>query len=197
MNARITEDGRQDRGGLLWIACSLLCLAGFITGTVVFSRSFSDSDVTAYIRAQRLQPTVFFEGFICFLRREALFFAAALLLAFFAVGWLILPGVLIYRGLGIGIGACCLTDAYGWFGALYAVSVVAVPSAIALVAYTLVCKDAIMTSFDICRFFTGRDEKRNGFSGLMSVLPLGIAVAVFAAALSAWMRLLFRDIILT
>jgi len=66
----------RQRGLLLWVVPALLCLAGAVTGTVVFARSYTDADVTAFVLSQRGLPIAFGGYFLYGLLGAVPYFAA-------------------------------------------------------------------------------------------------------------------------
>lgn len=180
---------------VLWPCCAALCLLGAVTGTVVFSRTFSDADIAAYIDAQRLLPTTFSEAFLLQLWKEMLVFAVEIVAAGFVLGWCVLPGVLFFRGLGVGVGVCCLCAGCELFGALYALAAIVLPTAIAFVAHTLLCRDSLRISFGIFFALFGKNKFGENIKGILVRIPLCAAVLVFSAALSAVLRINLHTII--
>ena len=189
----IRKSVENEKNGWQLPAWWLIIASGFITGSVIFCRSFTDADVAAYIDSQRLIPDTFAEAFVCTLRTDALFLAVIIGLAFFAPGWLAVPLVLLYRGLGVGIGACCLIDSYGRQGALYTLTVLALPTVISMIAYAITCKNAARLSFGICRYFVGKNEPDNRFFRLIGDIPACTAVILLSSSLSALMRTVMHN----
>ncbi len=180
----------------LWPICAALCLLGALTGTVIFARAYSEADIAAFAETQTALPPDFLKGFASFLRRELIFLVLVVLMSCFVFGWLALPMLLVYRGLGVGIGVCCLFDACGWLGALYGFAVLVLPTAVALAAHTLVSRDALIASFGIFQFWAGRNALPRGITRLLAKIPLSVAVMVCAASLSAAVRIPLHTILL-
>ncbi len=163
-------------------------LIGVITGAVVFSMTFSDCDVYAYIDSLRLLPTGFPESLIYYLRRDAIALSAVLLCSVSALGWLLIPLVFAYLGLGIGVGMCCLVDSLGIDGAIYAALSLFIPYIISLTAHMTASRDAFFVSYSLFLSVIGRKAYRYSICPLFVKLPLCAAIAVCGAAFYAWSR---------
>ena len=185
----------EERNHFVFLLCVMLCAAGALTGTAVFSKSFSDVDIDAYISAQHVLPQGFGELFLCLLKSEILLLFLICLLGLFSFGWLLLPPVLIYSGLGAGTGVCCLYSRFGLFGLLYAVPVIIIPFLCTVISRSIAGREAICLSCSLMRSMSGRVSGRGRLLKVIIKVPLCMGIDIFSCALSAVMRtILFRCI---
>ena len=180
----------RDQAGFSYLPVFLaaLCLAGAVTGTVVFSRSYTDADVAAYIDAQRAMPVDFGGYFVRFLLAEVPYFAGLLFAAIFVPGWLIAPVSLLMGGLNLGTSVCCLYSGCGLWGVLYALTVVAVPAICVMISRAILCHGSMLLSMQLLRALIRRDNAGSVVGKLIIKIPLCAAVDLFAAAFAAFMR---------
>lgn len=176
--------------------CAVISLMGAITGTVVYSRAFSDSDVQAYISAQQLLPRDFGGYFMRVLVSELILQAAIVLLGMFVAGWVFVLPVVFYGGLGAGVSVCCVCQHSGWFGAVYAFAVIVVPFLCFIAARSLLCGSSMALSHGMFMFSMGKH--RSGGRHLLSMaikIPLCGVIDIIAAALAAFFRTVLHPII--
>lgn len=185
MENKIISEKDSRREALARIFMGLICVLGFVTGTVVFCRTFDNSDIEAYINSNCIISEEFSNALLKRSVREGIHLGFTVLLSTFALGWIMIPGLLFYRGLGIGIAACCIFDKYGMTGALLILGYIFAPSAIALVAHVFASCDAFSVSYGIFSFLIGRNDRKNSIVRLLTRLPLCSAGLVCAAAIAA------------
>lgn len=185
----------DERNITILLFCAMFCVAGAVTGTAVFSKTFSDTDIDAYIASQRLLPVDFTQAFTGMLMPELAFLFLILLLGCFSFGWLALAPLLVYGGLGVGTGVCCLCARFGLFGALYAVPVLVVPFLCVAASRCIAGRETFLMSRSLMRRMAGRDSGNGRLLKLIIKVPLCALLDVFACALAAVMRTILYKII--
>jgi|GEM_PF-6206799 len=173
----------------------LVSASGAVTGTIVFGRSFSEADIQSYLFAQRDIQLPFFEIFSGILIREFVFQGLCLLAGLFSFGWIFLFPLLIFGGLGTGIGVCCFCQELGWFGALYSFLVICVPFLCFSVSRSIICGELMKMSCGMFLCAAGRNSSGNHLKKLAIIIPLCGAIDILAAALAALMRMTLHPII--
>lgn len=179
----------------LAVFLAVLCFVGAVTGTIVFSRSYSAEDIDGFIEMHRALPVTFVENLVYFLLSELPYFAGLIFLALFVPGFLAAPAALFIGGLRMGVSVCCLYSACGLWGVLYAVPVVAVPALCFMFSRALLCHGSMLLSMQLFRCVCRSGTGDSIVGKLIIKIPLCAAIDLFAAAFAAFMRtILFRFI---
>ncbi len=197
MESLLQKDTQKTkRINLLIPVCAAVSVIGAVTGTVVYSRAFSDADIQAYIDAQKALPADFDGYFAHAITGELVFQAAAIILGLFALGWIFVLPLVFYGGLGVGTSVCCLCQQLSWFGAVYAFALIVVPFLCFVIARSVLYGAAMELSYGM--FVNAAGSRRSAGKRLLSMaikIPLCGVIDIFAAALAAFLRTVLHPIV--
>ena len=173
---------------LLFVFLAFFML-GFISGTILWSKSYTASEIEKFVisfRSYYSTESVLSCAMTAFLSNLP-YLIMLIAAAFFAFGWLLAPPVVFLKGMGLGVCMCCLCSQGAAREVFAAVIIIAIPSLLSVAALLLAAREAARLSG---RLFLGLHASGRHRQGWNSYL-LSTFACVVMMAISAWVQAFF------
>lgn len=174
-----------DRSGTLHLlVAAAFYVSGIIVGCVVFSHTFSADEIKNCVSGYN--GGSLFGLFRTYSTEKLLTLAIMALMSVFAVGWLTIPALLAYRGLGAGIILCCLCAQGRIINIAYAAFCVGLPMTATAFLECCFAKRAMALSQTLFGSLAGQRGSRQALKSMcksLFVISIALLVVSFLEAL--------------